>query len=91
MNNNDPITKIEAMIKTHGYKGISIEKGNNDLFTILSYNDIPGIIYQFVCENYHPISYGAGSLSFYEFEPIGIEIHTDTLKQNRNLKSFDVF
>ena len=72
-----PKEKLEAMIKTHGYKKIDIIAGldsrDKDLHLVISINDIPEIIMNYIMENYNITLCSSNRIEFYEHKPIGVE------------------
>jgi len=72
-----PKTKLEAIIKTHGYRGINIishKDDGEDLYTVFSLVDLPEIIVEYIMDNYNA-TYGSTKVyKFYEHFPIGLEI-----------------
>ena len=79
MERKTPKQVIEDMIETHGYKNIVVGKGRNqredeDLYTVISINDLPHIIFEYIVENYNVIFGSANRLEFLEYMPIGVEI-----------------
>jgi hypothetical protein len=71
----NPKQQIEAMIETHGYKGISINKDKDGLFSIKCINNIPVILWQYINENYNVTHWSRNYIEFYEFQSFGTEVY----------------
>lgn len=76
MERRTPKQTIEEIINTHSYKGIKISKSvyRNDFYIIVSINDIPDIIYEYVRDNYNLTMLSSNRIEFYEYFPIECEI-----------------
>jgi len=82
MSTTTPKDKIEAIIATHGYKWVKVVKCKNiytkkltGLYKVISINDLPQIIMEYVNNNYNMVFCSANRIEFYEHIPIGVETY----------------